>query len=40
MNGEGIYRWVDGTVYNGEWREGKMHGTGTFTLEEGRYYTG
>lgn len=26
--GVGIYTWVNGWRYEGEWMEGKMHGTG------------
>ena len=40
MEGVGTYRWADGTMYIGEWKEGKMHGTGTFKLGDGRYYKG
>ncbi len=26
--GAGIYKYADGTVYNGEWKYGKMYGRG------------
>ncbi len=29
-NGEGTFTWSDGGKYVGEWKDGKMHGQGTF----------
>ena len=31
---------ADGTVYTGEWQDGKMHGRGTLTFPNGEKYTG
>ena len=33
--GKGIFKWRDGRVYEGEWREGKQHGLGIFTSKDG-----
>ena len=32
-NGQGIYTWSTGEVYNGTWSEGKKHGDGKFTYK-------
>jgi len=32
-NGQGIYRWENGDIYNGKWYRGKMDGQGTKTLK-------
>lgn len=37
-NSTGTYLWEDGNKYEGEWKDGKMHGTGTFYLENGEIY--
>ena len=29
-SGHGIYLWADGRAYNGEWLNGKQHGTGYY----------
>jgi hypothetical protein len=29
MNGKGVYTTASGEVYDGEWKDGKMHGIGT-----------
>ena len=34
-NGHGKYRWADGKTYEGQWKDDKMHGRGTFTLHVG-----
>lgn len=31
MHGKGVYRYSEGDVYSGEWREDKRHGKGTVT---------
>lgn len=31
----GVYVWNDASKYNGEWKDDKMHGRGTFTFEDG-----
>jgi hypothetical protein len=35
-----MYIWKDGRIYNGEWLDNKMHGTGLFTWPDGRKYEG
>ena len=25
MEGHGTYKWSDGTIYEGDWKDGKMH---------------
>ena len=33
--------WTDGATYTGEWKDGKRHGQGTATFDNGRAtYTG
>jgi 1-phosphatidylinositol-4-phosphate 5-kinase len=39
-HGRGIMKWVDGSEYSGEWREGKIHGRGTMVWENGSRYSG
>ena len=34
-NCEGTYTWADGTKYVGEWKDGEMHGQGTYTWGKG-----
>jgi len=31
MEGQGIMEWSDGNKYVGSWKDGKMHGQGTYT---------
>lgn len=38
QNGTGTYLWEDGNRYEGEWKNSKMNGTGTLTLESGEIY--
>jgi hypothetical protein len=40
MNGTGTYKWNDERTYNGEWKDGKMHGKGTSFWKEGKKYVG
>lgn len=40
MNGQGVYKWVDGKVYEGNWRNGKREGYGILTYADGRKYEG
>ena len=40
MNGKGKITWVDGKVYEGEYKDDKKHGYGTFFWGDGRKYTG
>ncbi|GAA0150179.1 kinase [Lithospermum erythrorhizon] len=39
-NGKGIYKWMDGTKYDGEWEEGKMTGKGKMLWTSGATYEG
>ena len=39
-DGHGVYKYLDGSVYNGEWREGRRHGHGTYTFSNGDRYVG
>lgn len=36
----GVYTWVDGTKYDGQWKEGKREGVGTVIWPDGRRYDG
>jgi len=29
--GHGAFKWPDGRKYEGQWKDGKQHGTGTYT---------
>ena len=40
MNGDGIYQWIDGRKYNGQYKLGQKHGNGEFTFADGRVYKG
>lgn len=31
MDGRGIYKWKDGRIYNGEYKDDKKHGYGIYT---------
>jgi len=35
-----LYLWENGTKYMGEWKDGKKHGQGTYTLPNGSKYVG
>lgn len=37
---KGIYTWVDGRKYEGEWQNNSMHGRGIYTWKNGRKYEG
>jgi len=39
-HGRGTMRYLNGSVYTGQWENGKMHGNGTIRWEEGAVYTG
>jgi len=39
-NGQGIYRWKDGSTYEGEYAKGKRHGIGKFLWANGESYKG
>ena len=40
IEGKGCYKWADGRVYDGDWKENQMHGKGKFTWKDGREYVG
>lgn len=40
MEGYGVYDWVEGKKYEGQWLGGKMHGYGVFSFPDGRCYKG
>ena len=40
MNGRGIYRWANGDVYDGEWKDDKKHGKGIRRWADGDVYDG
>jgi hypothetical protein len=41
MSGRGVYRWVNGNVYDGEWLHGNMTGQGSYSWAESHVqYTG
>ena len=37
-DGFGKQKWTDGAVYEGEWKNNKAEGKGTFTHPNGDYY--
>ena len=37
---KGTFTWPDGSTYDGEWFEGRMHGNGTYTSLDGKKYDG
>lgn len=39
-HGRGIMRYLNGTVYTGQWENGKMHGNGKIVWEDGAEYSG
>ena len=38
--GYGVFSWGDGRMYEGEWKEGVMHGNGRFTDKHGETFQG
>ena len=40
LHGIGVYRWSDGKVYRGEYRNDKKEGFGIYSLHDGRQYEG
>lgn len=38
--GQGVYTWSDGSVYEGSWHEGLKHGWGTYSWPNGAQYKG
>jgi hypothetical protein len=39
-HGRGTMRYLNGSVYTGQWENGKMHGNGTIVWEDGAVYSG
>ena len=39
-DGIGAFRYPDGAIYDGEWKNGEKDGNGTFTLPSGDRFTG
>lgn len=40
MHGKGIYKWVDGRFYSGEYVNDKKHGKGAYRWADNRVYIG
>lgn len=40
MHGQGIFQWVDGTTYAGDYQHGRKHGEGTFIYLSKKRYVG
>ena len=40
MDGKGSYKWGDGGKYEGQWKNGYMHGRGVFSYPDGIIYEG
>lgn len=40
MNGYGVYKWKDGSQYEGNFLNGKKHGKGKYKDINGGYYDG
>ncbi len=40
ISGIGIYSWLDGRKYEGEWKNNNMEGIGIYTWNDGRKYEG
>ena len=38
MEGQGIYKFANGNVYHGEWKEDKSHGKGKYIFKNGYRY--
>ncbi len=39
-NGKGVYRWLDGSIYEGEYKNDMRHGKGRFMWANGETYSG
>ena len=39
-NGQGIYKFATGNIYNGELKHNRQNGHGTFTWADGSEFTG
>ncbi|EGR31959.1 MORN repeat protein [Ichthyophthirius multifiliis] len=40
FHGKGIYKWADGSTYDGMWKNDQMQGFGTFIWPDGKKYMG
>jgi hypothetical protein len=40
QHGYGVETWADGSVYEGNYKEGKKHGQGSYTWQDGSKYVG
>ena len=40
MHGRGVYRYADGSVYDGEWMDRQKHGRGVYRFANGAVYDG
>lgn len=40
MHGKGLYTWLDGRKYEGDYENDKKHGLGVYTWADGRIYSG
>jgi len=40
VGGKGLYKWVNGDTYDGEWKEGNKHGYGVWKNDSGDSYVG
>ena len=40
INGQGIFQWLDGRRYEGEFKDSRFHGEGTITYPEGNSMVG
>lgn len=38
--GKGVYKYANGDVYDGEWKDGSMNGYGVYTSHDGGKYKG
>lgn len=37
ITGYGVYTWPDGSIYEGEVKDGLRHGTGKYVIDEATY---
>ncbi len=40
MDGRGIFKWKDGSIYEGDYKDNKKHGFGKYIDKEGKTYEG
>ena len=39
-DGYGVFRWTNGIVYEGQWKNNKQHGVGMITTASGKFRKG